>query len=369
MNTKFEYGRRSFVRKVSLASAGTLLIKPRICSQQKLNVLVLGGTNFLGPSIVNALISNGHNVTLFNRGITNPGLFPGIPLLTGDRTSRDGYDKIKANTNSWDLTIDVWPQNPNYVLEAIEALKNRTNHYMYVSSIAVYKTFKPIALDETAEVRGASQYVEGNYNENKVLCERVVQQHFPRDHTIIRPGAIVGDRDPGPFGIHLLERINNRNEMMAPDSNDPVQLIDAKDIGNFLILCAERKTTGIFNLVGPSNEFGYKDMVLEARKALNSNTEIHWITPAFLASKGIEPFSDIPFWIPITSDPEPGFYQISNKKAVNAGLRFTDFRETVLTSYESVVQKRYIPEPGSDSYFGLSADREDNLIADWKATR
>ncbi len=363
--------RRKFLKDLSVAGAATLsfpFIIPNPISAVKLNVLVLGGTNFLGPAIVKSLVEEGHHVTLFNRGITNPNLFPTLSKIKGDREKGlSGYQNLENGEEIWDVVIDVWPQNPNFVQNAVTILRGRAKHYVFVSSIAVYSNYGTIGLNENTARRKGDQYEEGNYNLNKVLCEKAVEKAFPDRFTIVRPGAIVGDRDSGPFGIYVLNRIKNRKEILAPDSNDPVQLIDAQDIGNFITQCIEKKVRGHFNLVGPASRLGYKDMLIQAKKALKSKVRILWMDPKFLVEEvKLEPFMEIPFWIPIAFDPEPGFYQISNKKAIDDGLVFTDYDKTVKTSYLSFKEKRFIEEEGYDVVFGISEERENEIIARWK---
>ena len=333
----------------------------------KLKVLVLGGSNFLGPAIVNAFINKGHNVCLFNRGITNPHLFPELKKIRGDREKGvQGYIELEENGH-WDLVIDVWPDNPNLVRDAIAVLKERTDHYMFVSSVAVYNSYKEIGITESSALREGRDYEPDNYNLNKVLCEQLIEDNFPQQFTIVRPGAIVGDRDPGPFGTYLLHRMMHQPEIFAPDSNDPVQFIDASDIGQFLTLCAEADLTGHYNLVGPTPAMGYRDMLLEAKRALGSEVDIHWMDVNFLMQEmELEPFMEIPFWIPVQSDPEPGFYQIDNKKALAAGLRFTDFGDTVRMSYDSVKSKRHIVEEEYEGVFGISLEKETMIIDRWR---
>ncbi len=331
-------------------------------------VLVLGGTNFLGPAIVNSLVGTGMDITLFNRGITNRHLFPDLKRIGGDRSKGiDGYDQLANDDTSWDIVIDVWPENPNYVEEAIQSLQGRVNHYMYISSVAVYRNYVETGIDESADVRTGDQYEEGNYNLNKALSEEVVKKYFPQNHTIVRPGAIVGDRDPGPFGTNLLQRIATRNEIFAPDSNDPTQIIDARDIGNFLVQCGLGQVYGTYNLVGPKNKLGYKDLITTAKAALQSDVKIHWMTPDFVTNEmKVEPFIQVPFWIPVDSDPEPGFYQISNDLAIQKGLNFTEIEETIKVSYDSVINNRHITEKGYEDFWGITAEREEEIIQAWK---
>ncbi len=363
------YNRRQLMQLIGISGLG-LATLPMMAStltpKTKLNVLVLGGTNFLGPAIVKAFRSQGHAVTLFNRGITNPQLFPGLNKIRGDRDQGlPGYAAVNAQNEHWDVVVDVWTQNPNHVEEAIQVLKHKTKHYMFVSSVAVYKNFVSPNMDESAPLRSGTEYQPNNYNLNKVLCEKVVTEHFPKNFTIYRPGGIVGDRDPGPFGTDLLSRIMNREQILAVDADDPVQLIDAQDIGEFACKCAEQKKTGYYNLVGPAVKMTYKEMITGAKQALNSQVDIVWVPPEFILEDAkLEPFIQIPYWIPIKSDPEPGFYQINNSKALAAGLKFTRYAKTVLRSYDSFKAKRFIPE--SESIFGISDSKEAEIIKMWQ---
>ncbi len=362
--------RRRFISNLSYLG-GALYFSPALIGQslpaKKLKVLVLGGTNFLGPAIVNSLLNEGHEVALFNRGITKPYLFPDLKKYRGDRENgSSGYSELVSDGTNWDTVIDVWPENPSLVEGAIQAIGQRARHYMFVSSIAVYNNYTKVGIDETSPIRPAVNYEAGNYNANKVLCEAVVKKHFPKNHTIVRPGSIVGHGDPGPFGTDILRRIMDRKQIMAPDSNDPVQFIDANDIGDFLVHCASSNVVGTFNLVGPRKTLGYKDWLSQCVEALNSEVEIIWMDADFLVNEmKVEPFMQIPFWIPLATDPEPGFYQINSEKAFEAGLRISDFKETVKRSYQSYRDKKYIPEPESEAAFGVSEAKEDEVIASW----
>lgn len=363
--------RRKVIRDLGITGFATLtspLVFSKFKSTSGPSVLVLGGTNFLGPAIVKSLLRGGHNVTLFNRGITNPHLFPGLKKIKGNREKGiAGYSNLQNHNEDWDIVIDVWPQNPNFVKDAIEIVKKRTTHYIFISSIAVYNDYVNIGMDESSPRRIGSNYEPSNYNLNKVLCEKVVEENFPKNFTILRPGAIVGDRDPGPFGTYVLKRLMDRPEILAPNSNDPVQFIDAQDIATFINKCIENSTYGHFNLVGPASKMGYKELLTNAKKALKSNVKILWMDTEFLVTEmKLEPFMQIPFWIPIESDPEPGFHQINNEKAIKAGLTFTDYQETVKTSYDSFIQKRFILEEDYEVVFGISDKRENEIIEKWK---
>jgi len=358
---------RRDILKLTLASGLLSLTSAyKTFSNNNLKVLVLGGTNFLGPAIVKALIENGHQVTLFNRGKTNPHLFPDTTKIKGDRSQgKAGYLNLKNKDVKWDVVIDVWPQIPAYVDTAASILKEKANKYCFISSIAVYKSFATIGMDENVPLIQAKAYNKDDYSGNKVLCEKAVRKHFPKNNLILRPGAIVGDRDPGPFGLYLLDRLNGKEPFFAPDSNDPVQLIDADDIAKFLVHCIVSDIKGDFNLIGPKKILGYKDMIIKIIQTLQLDKEIYWMPPKFLTEEiGLSPFSDIPFWIPVSDDPEPGFYQISNRKAIKHGLTFSPFEKTVLKCLDSLIQERAIPEE-DDSYFGIPKEKEMEILKAW----
>lgn len=356
--------RRDFIKR-----AGYLFMAPGMLSvagtnRSPLNILVLGGTYFLGPAIVQQLLELGHRITLFNRGKTNPHLFPDVPKLRGDREQGpSGYSAIPKDQH-WDVVVDVWPQNPQLVEEAILAVKDRCAHYIYISSIAAYRDYRTVGITEDHPLVPGNEYEKDNYSLNKVLCEKVVAKHFPGQFTVLRPGAIIGERDPGPFTHHLIRRFLEQSEILAPDAEDPVQIIDAWDIGSFVGKCADNKLVGYYNLVGPATTLSYRKLLLELKRKLPGRTKIRWIDPKFLTEKmEVEPFVDIPFWIPLAGDPEPGFYQIDNQKAIRAGLQFSPLSDTIKRAYRSL----RAGHTASDNYLnGISTERETAILTAWK---
>ena len=358
-------GRREFSKRLGIASLA--LAMPGCIKPNSPTVLILGGTNFLGPAVVNAYLKAGYQVTLFNRGVTNSHLFPNLTKLVGDRDQGlTGYQALVGSDHQWDVVVDVWPQQPHFVKDAIEILKEKTSHYQFVSSIAVYNSFGKPGINEESPLLEAEEYEEGNYSENKVLCERLVAQHFPNSHTIVRPGGIVGARDPGPFSTDLIRRFSQRSELLMVDAADPVQFIDADDIGTFLTTQASKTQAGVFNLVGPATTLGYKDLIQAIKAEVNPQIKIHWVDSDWaLKQEHLTPFMGVPFWIPLKDDPEPGFYQIDQNAALQAGLQFKPLQKTIADAYQSWTKKEYIPEAESEATFGISDQQEDQLIQAW----
>lgn len=362
--------RRTFLNKAGLAAAATSLspFALKFLAKKKLNILVLGGTNFVGPPIVKALTKAGHTVTLFNRGKTNAHFFPDLKKIKGDREKGlTGYENLKKSNLKWDWVIDVWPYEPQLVKESIEVLKDKTTAYAFISSIATYRNFVKPGMTENAPRREGDETEEMYYNLGKTLCEKAIEKHFPNAHIILRPGAIVGERDSGPFTNHILKRFQERKAIIEPDANDPVQFIDVKDVACFLNQTIKSETYGSYNLVGPKTTLGYKDLILKVKKATNSDVEIHWADPAFLTKEmKLEPFVDIPFWIPVKNDPEPGFYQISNEKALSNGLKIRSLDKTIKDVQTTFINRNFeVEEDDQSGIQALSEAKEADIIEKW----
>jgi 2'-hydroxyisoflavone reductase len=323
--------RRNFV-KITSASGILLGVSPLAAysgPKKELNILVLGGTDFLGPAIVEAAKQKGHKITLFNRGITNPLLFSDLELIKGDREKGPNvYDPLKDR--QWDVVIDVWPQKSQLVDEATEALKKNAEHYVFISSIAVYDNFQEVGLHENSDVvvPGGNRS-EWGYSQEKIVAEGSVRDRFPERHTIMRPGPIIGYRDPALDLLYWLVKLKRNQDILAPGSGkDPLQFIDVKDVGRFTITAVENKLAGTFNTTGPvPNYLPWTDFLHSAKKHLNSTSKLYWGGEDFLKEHKVRSFDDLPLWAPLSED--KGFMQISMKKAVSAGFQFTPMEQTI----------------------------------------
>lgn len=321
--------RRAFLKK-SVSASVLLSLSPLLsCEpQKKLKILVLGGTFFVGPSIVNAALQNNHSVTLFNRGVTNPTLFQNLDLIKGDREQGpEVYTPLKEE--QWDIVIDVWPEKSKLVDEATAALKNNTKHYIFISSIAVYANFHQVGLNEENEVvRLDLDKNEWSYPQEKLAAERFVKERFKDNHTILRGGPIKGWRDPAVDILYWCVKLNRDDTIIAPGSGlDHLQFIDVKDIGKFAIIAAENKLSGVYNCTGPGKDpLLWRDFLEGAKKQFNSNTELIWASENFLTANKVSSFSDLPLWVPLSED---AFMQISNEKLVQTGFEFTPVSETL----------------------------------------
>lgn len=313
----------------SCASAGDTAAKAK---PKPLSILILGGTGFIGPALVELALQNGHTVTLFNRGRTNKDLFPKLEKIVGDRDPKKGAGISGLEGRKWDVVFDDCGYYPRHVTASAEMFaKSGVGHYVYVSSISCYAKNDVENADEnaalatmedpTVETMGAGY---ANYGPLKALCEQAAERAMPKKTTIIRPGYIVGPGDPTDRFTYWPVRFDKGGTVLVPGTpEDPLQVIDVRDLSAFMLLCAERHTIGTFNAVGPAKRMPWGE-VIEACKASASAKDIavKWMpTAKVMELKDAE----FPIWAPYAGDTK-GFHTSSNARAVAAGLEFRPIR-------------------------------------------
>ncbi|MDW3652150.1 MAG: hypothetical protein R8P61_34060 [Bacteroidia bacterium] len=358
--------RRQFVKSLAgtAALASSLSLSSCVTEEESLKILVLGGTNFLGPSIVEAAIARNHQISLFNRGISNPTLYPQLQLFKGDRESGiEGYSSLADQ--EWDLVIDVWPEKSRLVDDATKVFQEKARHYVFISSIAVYNNFQEVGLHESSNLVSLElDKVDWEYPEEKHAAENFVRERFPSNHSILRPGPITGWRNPAYDLLYWCLKLSSHEPFIAPGSGqDPLQFIDVKDVGRFAIQAAEQKLLGTYNCVGPGEEkLLWKDFIQTAQSHFNSNAKVYWASEEFFKKHKIYSFSDMPLWAPLSED--PGFMQISNEKLISSGFTYRPMTETLddcLKWYSQNVQ-RTIDFGAAEVGLGLNRQHELDLI-------
>ncbi|HWG56332.1 MAG TPA: NAD-dependent epimerase/dehydratase family protein [Gaiellaceae bacterium] len=310
--------------------------------------LILGGTAFLGRAAAEEALARGHDVTLFTRGRTNPGLFPEAEHLVGDRA-----DDLRALAGrSWDAVLDTSGYVPAHVRASAEALRE-AEHYTFVSSISVYADFtvgpsEESALAELGDApadRVADDY--SNYGSLKALCESETRRVFDERALVVRPGLIVGPHDPTGRFTYWARRLARGGEILAPGPPERrVQFVDVRDLAAWLVDGAERRLAGTFNATHPGIAWG----------ALLADADVTWVDDAFLLEHGVGPWMELPLWLPAEGT-HPGMHQADVARAVGAGLRFRPLAETIAGAAEA-------PETEAA---GLSPAREAELLAAWRA--
>jgi 2'-hydroxyisoflavone reductase len=296
-------------------------------------VLILGGTLFLGRHLAAAALERGHEVTLFNRGRTNPDLFPEAEHLRGDR---DG-DLSALAGRSWDAVVDTSARFPRWVREFGWIAGDRIGHYTFISSISVYADTSRPGTDEGAAVHlGADDPAEEipdaeTYGALKALCERTAEELMPRRALSIRAGLIVGPHDDTGRFAYWVHRIAAGGDVLAPEPREqPVQLIDVRDLASWILDMAERGEVGVFNATGPERPLTMETLLAEIASTTRSDARLVWVDERSLVDAGVEAWSDLPLWLaPNVAPAHAGFLSIDVSKALAAGLAFRPLSETI----------------------------------------
>lgn len=331
-----------------------------------MRILILGGTGFIGPNQVQYALDRKHKVTLFNRGKTNNTLFPKVPRLVGDRNHPDGHAALKKG--NWDVVIDNPTSNPMWVRGAGEALKGRVGQYIFVSTISVFSdNSKPV--DENGPLNTPSDidkpYNAQAYGNNKVRSEQEATAQFGEKVTVVRPGLIVGPGDLSDRFSYWPVRIEKGGEILAPGApTDPVQYIDAQDLGQWIVRLGESHTFGTFNATGPKTPTSIAEMLYGIKAVTTTDAKFTWVPAEFLAEKQVRPWSDMPVWVPSTGR-TAGFARVNCQKAYAAGLTFRPLADTAKDTLDW-----YHKRPAAEqekARAGLAADKEKTVLAEWNA--
>ncbi|HRA52958.1 MAG TPA: hypothetical protein PLQ83_04835 [Thermoflexales bacterium] len=294
-----------------------------------MKILILGGTRFLGRAIVDAALSAGHTLTLFNRGQSGPDLFPNVETLRGDRTA----DLSALAGRSWDAVVDPSGYFPRAVGASAEALRDSVGQYVFISSISVYA--KPSASGEddpvgTTDDPTVETITGGTYGPLKALCEQAAAARFPGRALLVRPGLIVGPHDPTDRFSYWPWRIAQGGDVLGPGRPERgIQVIDARDLAEWILQMIETSTTGVFNATSPAGAITLGELLDTARRVSGSDARVTWAAEGWLLGQGVAAWSDMPVWVP-ESDPEmAGFFEVPVARAVAAGLTFRPLEATI----------------------------------------
>jgi 2'-hydroxyisoflavone reductase len=335
-----------------------------------MNLLILGGTIFLGRYLVEAALARGHQVTLFNRGQHSPELFPAIEKLRGDRDG--GLGVLRGRR--WDAVIDTSGYLPRVVRASAELLADAVEHYTFISSISVYPHFRSLELDESAPVGTlddptVEEITGESYGPLKALCEQAAEQALPGRTLVVRPGLIVGPYDYSDRFTYWVRRVAQAGEVLAPVHPDwHTQIIDVRDLADWTLRMAEQQQTGIYNATGPEYTLTIGALLDTCRAVSGSDARFTWVSEAFLAEHAVTPWIELPLWIP-QSDPDMlGFSDVSCAKAIAAGLVFRDLATTVRDTQVWDAARPGSAEPPTPALqprAGLAPEREAELLRAW----
>lgn len=417
--------RRRFLQSAFVAGAGLALgarswAGDPVGSQEKsggkagkpLRILILGGTGFLGPACTEAVLARGHSLTLFNRGRLEtirkesgrPGVVPeGVEVLYGNRDPEKfaedwkddprqnphGLEKKASNPKglsqlegkTWDAVIDTSAYFPRIAKASAEMLASSVKQYVFISTLSVYAdTSKPITeetrvgtlKDPTSEEFGNNYE---NYGPGKAACEAVFEAAMPGRVTNVRPGFIVGPRDTSARFLFWPLRIRRGGEMLVPGApEDPIQVIDVRDLAAWLVHAIETSTMGVYNATGPAEALDMRRFVEGCRKGSDASTTFEWASLAKLEALGPgkdgQPLfgdNDFPLYVPPEGE-GAGFHKCDCSRAIAKGLAF---RPLDVTSRDTLAWYDSLPKEvqAGVARFALTEERQQALQEAWKASQ
>jgi 2'-hydroxyisoflavone reductase len=325
-----------------------------------MRILFLGGTAFVGRHTLEAALERGHQVTFVHRGRTGARLHARAERIVADRS----LDLTALAGREFDAVIDTSGYFPADVERSTDVLRGSVGSYLFVSSQSVYADTATPGLDETAALAELSpteptDVVTGeNYGPLKALCEQVVRAAFPETAVILRPGLIVGRHDPTGRFAYWPVRVAEGGHVLCPaPPNQPVQVIDARDLARFALDLLERGDSGTFDVVCQAGTLTFEGVIDACMQVAGSNATPVWVDERFLLDRDVEPWSELPLWTP--GDEFYGFQRSDVSRALAAGLRVRPILETVRDTLE------WSREAGQQGGSPLSREREATLLAEW----
>ncbi|WP_107459237.1 SDR family oxidoreductase [Streptomyces colonosanans] len=297
-----------------------------------MRLLVLGGTEFVGRAIVEAALGRGWEVTVFHRGHHEAP--PGVRSLLGDRTAPDGLTALadEAAGEEWDVVVDTWSGAPRAVRDTARLLAGRAARYVYVSTCSVYAWAPDPGYDEDAPlVEGSADAEQIDYGRDKRGGELAAVDAFGADRSVlVRCGLILGPYENIGRLPWWLNRIARGGPVLAPGPRDlPVQYVDVRDLAEWTLGAAERELSGPYNLVAPRGHTTMGALLEECVRATGSEAELRWTAPEVILDAGIEPWTQLPVWVPSGSEEEAALHSVDVSRAIRDGLRCRPVEETV----------------------------------------
>jgi 2'-hydroxyisoflavone reductase len=328
-----------------------------------MKILILGGTGFIGPHIVDAALKGKHTLTLFNRGKTNPQLFPDLEKLRGDR---DKGDLKSLEGRKWDAVVDTHGFFPRKIKEVLQILAPNIGQYVFISTISVYPDDSQAPIDEQSPVgKMADPTVEEfgknfeNYGPGKALCEQAAEEKMPGHVTSLRPGLIVGPGDTSDRYTYWPLRVDRGGEVLAPgDPDSPVQYIDARDLADFSVKTIEDGHAGTYNVVIPPGRQTIRELLIGCKAVSGSDARFTWVDEAFLTEQQVSSWSDMPVW---TGKDGVAMATVRNDRATAIGLSFRPPAVTIKDTLD------WAKTRGAEYKVraGIAPEKEAKVLAAW----
>ena len=336
-----------------------------------MHILILGGGVFLGAAILRSALERGHELTVFNRGRAQSAWPEGVEAIVGDRSG----DLSALAGKRFDAVIDTCGYVPADVRRSAEALRD-VKTYCFVSSISAYASFRHSPIREIDPLADFSKIDPGDrdlahYGPQKAACEAEVLKVFGEHALIVRPGLIVGPGDRSGRFSHWPWRALEGGDMLVPDLGDdePLQFIDVRDLGAWIVRLVERGERGAFNGTGPANGPAccWSELIAvcqdEAEKRGAPPAEPVPVAEDFLLAQKVEPWSALPLWLPSTDPEHHAHSRVDIQRAEHTRLVTRPLEQTV-----AAVMDEGLPPEGDPRRRGkLTRAREAELLALWRA--
>ncbi|MDI3283888.1 NAD-dependent epimerase/dehydratase family protein [Polyangium sp. 15x6] len=328
-----------------------------------MRILVLGGTAFLGRTIVAEALGRDHHVTTFNRGrsFTDP---PGVEVIRGDRTERADLERLRAGR--WDAVVDTSGYVPRVVGQAAAVLREVAPVYTFASSASVYVDRPRLPVDETSRVYDCAPDAgpdDGDYGTLKAGCERAVVDHYGDAALLLRLGVIVGPYEDVGRLPWWLSRIARGGEVLAPGSPDvPMQLVDVRDVARLTVDLLERGEGGVLNVAGPPGHPTFGSLLSECAKVTESAARLVWARDDFLLAHDVKPWSELPIWAPMNAECGAA-WQMAVPRAERLGLRCRPMIETIADTW-ALMRAGWQARPRPElPKLGIDEDKEQRILA------
>ncbi|WP_412515661.1 NAD-dependent epimerase/dehydratase family protein [Actinomadura madurae] len=296
-----------------------------------MKLLMLGGTEFVGRAITEDALARGWDVTVFHRGRHEPP--QGVASLHGDRTTEDGLKALADG--KWDAVVDTWSGAPSAVRDAARLLEGRAERYVYISSRSVYRFPTPLGLGEEADVvDGSPNDGDVDYATAKRGGELAALETFGQKALLVRAGLILGPYENIGRLPWWLTRIAKGGPVLAPGPRDAgMQYIDVRDLAAWTLDAVEQGLDGPYNLVSPADHTTMAELLEACIEATGSDAELVWTAPETILEAGIQPWVQLPVWLPPGDDYDT-LHQANVQKALNTGLHCRPVQETVTDTWE-----------------------------------
>ncbi|ELS52724.1 SDR family oxidoreductase [Streptomyces viridochromogenes] len=300
-----------------------------------MRLLVLGGTEFAGRAVVEAALGRGWEVTVFHRGRHEPPA--GVRSLHGDRTAPDGLTALAEHTGEWDAVVDTWSAAPRAVRDTARLLRDRAGRYVYVSSCSVYTWAPPAGYTEDAPlVEGAAADAEHtDYPRDKLGGELAAVEAFGTERSVlVRAGLLLGPHENVGRLPWWLGRIARGGPVLAPGPRDlPLEYVDVRDLAQWILGAVEQELSGPYNLMSPQGHTTMGELLDACVATVGGTAELRWTEPQVILDAGVEPWTQLPVWVPPGSDMHDALHSADVSRAVATGLRCRPVTETVVDTW------------------------------------